>query len=167
VNSKPDGSVQVEHIIRAYRAYGAEFEGSVRRGPFSLTAGATYTHGEITDDATNPAIVGNTPRHQASFIFEATPQFETQMFTVGANFLGTTSSYAQDTNQLKLPGYTVVNAFVQFRPTDKLQLMLNANNLFDTLGIAEVTQASIPASGMVLARSITGRTISGSIRFAF
>ncbi|RJF93664.1 TonB-dependent receptor [Sphingomonas cavernae] len=166
VNSRPDGSVQVERIVREYRAYGAEFEGSVRRGPFSLTAGATYTNAEITSDATNPAIVGNTPRHQANFIFEATPQYETQMFTVGANFLGTTSSYAQDTNQLKLPGYTVVNAFVQFRPTDRLQLMLNANNLFDTLGMTEVTQASIPASGMVLARSITGRTISGSIRFA-
>jgi len=167
VNSKPDGSVQVEHIIRDYRAYGAEFEGSVRHGPFSLTAGATYTHAEITDDATNPAMIGNTPRHQASFIFEATPQFETRMFTVGANLLGTTSSYAQDTNQLKLPGYTVVNGFVQFRPTERLQLMVNANNLFDTLGVAEVTQASIPASGTVLARTITGRTVSGSIRFSF
>ena len=167
INSAPDGSVQVEQIVRGYRAYGAEFEGSVRHGPFSLTAGATYTHAEITDDATNPALVGNTPRHQASFIFEATPQFETKMFTVGANFLGTTSSYAQDTNQLKMPGYTVVNGFVQFRPTDRVQLMLNANNLFDTRGVAEVTQASIPASGMVLARTISGRTISASLRFAF
>ncbi|HEY1124012.1 MAG TPA: TonB-dependent receptor [Sphingobium sp.] len=167
VNSKPDGSVQVEHIIRGYRAYGVEFEGSVSRGPFSLTAGATYTHAEIKSDATNAAVVGNTPRHQPNFIFEATPQFETKQFTVGANFVGTTSNYAQDTNQLKLPGYTVVNAFVQFRPTDNLEVMLNANNLFDTLGVAEVTQASIPASGLVLARSITARTISGSLRFHF
>jgi len=167
VNSKPDGSVQVEHIIREYRAYGAEFEGSVRRGPFSLTAGATYTHAEITSDASNAAVVGKTPRHQASFIFEATPQFETRLFTVGANFVGTTSSYAQDTNQLKLPGYTTVNTFVQFRPAKHVELMLNANNLFNTVGIAEVTQASIPTSGVVLARAITGRTVSGSVRFSF
>jgi outer membrane receptor protein involved in Fe transport len=167
VNSKPDGSVQVEHIIRDYRAYGAEFEGSIRHGPFSLTAGATYTHAEISKDATNAAVVGNTPRHQPSFIFEATPQFESKLFTIGANLIGSTSNYAQDTNQLKLPGYTVVNAFVQVRPTQGLELMLNANNLFNTLGVAEVTQAAIPASGMVLARSITARTISGSVRFSF
>jgi outer membrane receptor protein involved in Fe transport len=167
VNSKPDGSVQVEHIIREYRAYGAEFEGSVHQGPFSLTAGATYTHAEITSDATNAAVVGNTPRHQAAFIFQATPQFETRLFTVGANLVGTTSSYAQDTNQLKLPGYTTVNTFVQFRPAKQVELTLNANNLFNTLGVAEVSQASIPASGVVLARAINGRTVSGSVRFSF
>ena len=61
----------------------------------------------------------------------------------------------------------MVNPFVQFRPTEKLQLMLTVNNLFDTLGMVEVGQASIPASGVVFGRSITGRTISGSVRFSF
>lgn len=167
VNSAPDGRLQMERITRKYRAYGAEFEGSIRHGPFSLTAGATYTQAKIVSDQGNAAIVGNTPRHQAKFIFEATPQYETRMFTVGTNFIGTTSSYAQDTNQLKLPGYTVVNAFVQFRPTDKLQLTLNANNLFNTLGIASINQASIPASGVVLGQSINARTLTGSVRFSF
>ena len=165
-NTNPDGSVQVDLINRKYRAYGAEFEGSVRHGPFSLTAGATYTHSEIKEDA-DPALVGNTPRRQPKLIFEAVPQYETRMFSVGASIIGTTSSFAQDTNELKLPGYTVVNPFVQFRPSDNLQLMLNVNNLFDTLGMVEVGQASIPASGVVFGRSITGRTISGSVRFSF
>jgi len=56
---------------------------------------------------------------------------------------------------------------VQFRPSDRVQVSLNANNVFDVLGLAEVTQASIPATGIVTARAINGRTISGALRFSF
>jgi outer membrane receptor protein involved in Fe transport len=167
VNSAPDGSVQVEQIARKYRAHGMEFEGGFQHGPFSLTAGATYTIAKISEDETHPELVDNVPRHQARLIFQATPQFSTELFTVGANVVGTTSSFAQDTNQLKMPGYATVNGFVQFRPAERVQLMLNANNLFDTLGFAEITQGAIPASGLVTARAINGRTISASVRFGF
>ena len=167
VNSKPDGSVQVEQIVRDYDAKGAEFEGSYRKGPFVLTAGATFTKAKIAGDATHPTFIGNVPRHQATFIFEATPEYETELFTVGANFVGTTSSYAQDTNQLKLPGYVLVNGFVQLRPLAGVQVMLNANNLFNTTSFASVTQAAIPASGIVLAQANAGRTVSASLRFSF
>lgn len=164
---QPDGTLVPQIIVRGYKAMGAEFEGSVRHGPFSITAGATYTDAEIASDTLNPAIEGNTPRHQPKLIFQATPQFENDMFTVGANFVGTTSSFAQDSNQLKMPGFTVVNAFLQFRPTERIQLSLNANNLFDVTGLTDVAQAAIPASGIVSVRAINGRTISTSLRFDF
>ncbi|RJF93794.1 TonB-dependent receptor domain-containing protein [Sphingomonas cavernae] len=164
---RPDGSLVPQIIVRGYKAMGAEFEGSIRRGPFSLTAGATYTDAEIASDALNPGIEGNVPRHQPKLIFQATPQFENEMFTVGANFVGTTSSFAQDSNQLKMPGFTVVNAFLQFRPTERMQLSLNANNLFDVTGLTEVAQSTIPANGIVSVRAINGRTISTSLRFNF
>jgi len=167
VNSKADGSIQVENIIRGYKAKGVELEAAVRRGPFSVTAGATYTDAKIASDATHPDFVGNTPRHQADLIYSVTPQFETKYATFGANVVGTTSSYAQDTNQLKLPAYTLVNAFVQVRPTEQVQLMLNVNNLFDKLALADVEQATIPASGVVLGRAYTGRTISATLRYSF
>lgn len=162
-----DGTARLEIISRDYKAIGAELEGGIRRGPFSLTAGATYTDAEIAGDDLNPAIVGNVPRRQAKFIFQATPQFENEMFTVGANVIGTTSSYAQDTNQLKMPGFTVVNGFLQFRPTDRLQLSLNANNLFDVVGFTEISQGSIPDSNIVTGRVINGRTVSMSLGFTF
>ncbi|HEX7857864.1 MAG TPA: TonB-dependent receptor, partial [Sphingobium sp.] len=132
-----------------------------------LTAGATYTDAEISSDLNDATVVGNTPRHQANFIFALTPQYDTELFSVGANIVGTTGSFAQDTNQLKMPGYTTVNAFLQVRPTERLQLSLNANNVFNVLGLAEVTQASIPATGVVTARAINGRTLSASARFSF
>jgi outer membrane receptor protein involved in Fe transport len=159
-----------EHNIgldRSYRAYGVEVEGSYRRGIFAINGGATWTQAEITADALDPAKVGNTPKHQADLIFQVTPQIETERFTVGANFYGTTSSFAGDSNQLKMPGYVITNAFVQYRPTDRVTLSLNANNLFDVLGLVEVDADFIPPSGVVTARTVNPRTISTSLRFSF
>lgn len=167
VNSAPDGSVQVERIFRTYRAYGLEAEGSYQRGPFSVTAGATYTNASIIDDVFNPAVIGNTPRHQPDLIFQVTPQVETERFTIGANFVGTTESFAQDSNQLRLPGYTLVNGFAQFRLNENVQLALIGNNLFDKLALTDVTQSAIPASGLVTARALNGRTVTASVRLSF
>lgn len=152
--------------IRTYRAYGLELEGSLRHGPFSITAGATYTKAKITEDKLDATLTGKEPRHQPAWTLEATPQFETKQFTVGANVVTITESYAQDVNQLKMPGFTVVNAFVQFRPADRIELSVNANNLFNTIGIFEINQSTMPTNGIGLARAINGRTVSASARFS-
>ena len=167
INTSSTGDTQLVQIARTYGAVGAEFEGSYSVGPFKVAAGATYTKAEIKHDATDASLDGNVPRHQPKLIYSVTPQFDTERFTIGTNLTGVTSSYAQDVNKLKMPAYTTVNAFVQYRPLDRVQLSVNANNLFDVLGMTEVTQGSIPASGVVLARAITGRTVSASIRFSF
>ncbi|KRC78136.1 TonB-dependent receptor domain-containing protein [Sphingomonas sp. Root241] len=153
--------------IRAYRAYGLELEGGYRHGPFSLTAGATYTKAKITEDKLDPTLTGKEPRHQPAWTLQATPQFETGQFTVGANVIGITSSYAQDSNLLKMPGFTVVNGFVQFRPADRVQLMVNAANLFNTTGFFEISQSTVPANGLGSGRAINGRTVSASLRYNF
>lgn len=152
---------------RSYKARGVELEGAYRMGPFSLSAGATYTDAEISRDNISPANVGNTPRRQADWIYQATAAYDSDLFGLGVNAVGTTDSYAQDNNQLVLPGFTVVNAFVNVRPSDGITLSLNANNLFDEAGFTEAEEGSIPANGIVRARSINGRTLSASIRFDF
>jgi outer membrane receptor protein involved in Fe transport len=160
-------SVTNQPIARMYRATGVEFEGGYRSGLFSPTTGATCTAAKIVGDLTNPAIVGNTPRRQAKFAFQATPQIMTDRFAVGAAFIGTTGSYAQDNNVLKVPGYVTTNAFVQVRPAEKLLLSLNANNLFDVFAFTGIDDAAIPASGVVRARLLNGRTVSATARFDF
>lgn len=167
VNSAPDGSIRVEAIDRGYKAKGVELEAAYRRGPFSVTGGATYTDAKISSDVTHPEFVGNKPRHQADLIYAVTPQVELKYATVGFNVIGTTSSYAQDTNQLKLPGYRLVNAFVQVRPTEQVEIMLNVNNVFNKLALSDVEQATIPASGVVLGRTYLGRTASATLRYTF
>jgi outer membrane receptor protein involved in Fe transport len=161
-----NGAQQLLLVNRSYRAYGAEFEGSVRRGPFSLSAGATLANAKITA-AEDPALVGRTPRHQATLIFQARPQFDTGMVTIGANVIGTTSSYTQDVNQLKMPGYATVGAFVQVRPIERVELSLNASNLFNAQAITGVDSASIRQGNIGFAQMLYGRTISTSARFFF
>ncbi|MCR5870088.1 MULTISPECIES: TonB-dependent receptor [unclassified Sphingomonas] len=167
INTSAGGVTQVERIYRTYEAYGLEFEGAYQYGPFSVTAGATWTKAEIAKDQFNAAAVGNTPRHQPDLIYQTTAQYESKRFTVGANVVGTTGSFAQDSNQLRLPGYTLVNGFAQVRLTDNVQLGVTANNLFDTLALTDVNQPAIPASGVVTARALNGRTVAGSVRFSF
>ncbi|WP_026091894.1 TonB-dependent receptor domain-containing protein [Porphyrobacter sp. AAP82] len=156
----------LELFDSTYEAFGIELEGSYRTGPFSLTAGATWTDSEIKD-ALDATTIGNTPRRQADLVYQATAQYETDQFTLGANLVGTTDSYTQDSNQLKLPAYTQVNAFVAFRPIDRIEVGLNASNLFNAVGYTEAEEGSIPANGIVRARSIAGRTVLASIRFDF
>lgn len=162
-----DGLLTVQPFSRSYRAYGAEFEGSYQHGPFSLTAAATYTHAEIKSDSTDATIAGNAPRHQPKLILQAMPAVDLGRVSFGSSVVHTGSSYAQDNNKLKMPAYTTVNAFVQFRPIDRVQLSLNGSNLFNTLGLVDVTQGTLPADGIVNARVINGRTVSASMRFDF
>lgn len=152
---------------RAYKARGVELEGAYRMGSFSLSGGATYTDAEISRDNISPANVGNTPRRQADWIYQATAAYDSELFGLGVNAVGTSDSFAQDSNQLVLPGFTAVNAFVNLRPADGITLSLNANNVFDTKGFTEAEEGSIPANGIVRARSINGRTLSASVRFDF
>ena len=149
-----------------YEAFGIELEGSYSYGPFSLSAGATWTDSEIVD-ALNAAIVGNTPRRQADLVYQGTAQYEDDFFTAGVNMIGTTESFTQDNNALVLPAYTQVNAFIAVRPLDRLELALNANNLFNTFGYTEAEEGAIPANGIVRARSIAGRTVMASVRIDF
>lgn len=165
---KPDanGVPAIALVSRGYNAKGGEFEGGIRRGPLSLTAGATYTEAEIAK-AEDSTLIGNIPRRQPKFIFQLMPQYDSDLFTVGASVVGTTKSFAQDRNQLTIPAYITVNAFVQVRPIDRVVLSLNANNLFDTVAITEVSAASLPAGGLLLAHTLPGRNVSVSARFYF
>lgn len=152
---------------RAYRATGLELEGSYRVGAFSLSASGTYTDAKISRDNISPANAGKRPRRQAKFVYQFTPQYNSDIFTVGANVVGTGDSFAQDNNLLKLPAFTQVNTFLNIRPIENVQVSLNANNLFNTKGFTESEEDSIPANGIVRARSINGRTVSASVKFDF
>ncbi|USI72448.1 TonB-dependent siderophore receptor [Sphingomonas morindae] len=160
-------ATQQRFLDRKYRSYGVELEGNVKRGIFQLSAGGTWTNAKITADPLTPAVVGNKPRRQADFTYQLAPELSWERVSLGASIVGTTDSYTQDANKLKLPGYTTVNAFVQVRPLERVQLSINANNLFDVKGFTEAEDATIPANGIVRARSINGRTVAAAVRLQF
>lgn len=167
VGADAQGNPQVFHIARTYSAKGIELDAEARHGPLSLRLGATYTKSKIDKDTTNPLEDGLTPRHEPNFFFTAMPQFENKLVSVGANVMGVTSSYAQDTDLLKQPGYVLVNPFVQVRPWHRVAMTLNVYNLFNKLAIVKIDAGAVPASGVATAQVLTGRTVTGSLRLSF
>jgi outer membrane receptor protein involved in Fe transport len=151
-------------VDRLYRAHGVESEAGLDLGVFHLSAGGTYTDSKIVADHVNPLTIGNVPRRQARFIYQATPELTLGPIELGTNVVGTTSSFTQDVNQLKLPGFTTIGVFATWHLRERLQLAVNSNNLFDMLGFTEAEDAAIPANRIVRARSINGRTTSLALR---
>jgi outer membrane receptor protein involved in Fe transport len=152
---------------RSYEAEGVELEGTFTRGVFNLMLAATYTQAKITEDRVGGVFTGREPRHQPDWVFVAVPQVDLGRFAAGANIVTITGSYAQDSNLLRMPGFTTVGAYVEYEPAENLRLTVSAQNLFDTLGIFEVNQASVPANGIGFARAANGRTVQASLRLAF
>ena len=152
-----------EVIDNDYRAVGVELEGVFEYGPFNLRGTTTYTNAEITSGAND----GNTPRRQPGLLFSFVPSYTSRYGTLGLSVLGQTESYAQDSNELVLPGFAIVNLFATADVTETLALGLSANNLFDSIGITESEEGAIPGTGYIRARSISGRTVSASLRYRF
>lgn len=154
---------------RTYTAKGIELEATYRYDGFLLTGGATWTDAEISKDALAPAVKGNTPRRQAKLVYQLTPSYSYDVFTVGANIIGTTKSYAQDDNLLVMPGYAQVNLFADTTITDGLSLSINVNNLFNAKGLTESEEGSITSGidNIIRARSINGRSSTATLKYSF
>ncbi|MCC7249835.1 MAG: TonB-dependent receptor [Lysobacter sp.] len=154
---------------RVYKARGIELEASWRYEGLFLNGGLTWTDAEISKDDISPANEGNTPRRQADLVYQLTGGYQAGNWTVGANLIGTTDAYAQDNNELVMPGYTQVNLFGDYRFAENWVVGLNVNNLFDAFGITESEEGSIVANtqNIIRARSIPGRTATVSVRFEF
>ena len=152
---------------RVYKADGVELEGTFNRGIFNLMLAATYTQAKISEDRIGGVFTGKEPRHQPDWVFVAVPQVDFGKVAAGANIVTITGSYAQDNNQLRMPGFTLVDAFVEAEPAENLRLTVSAQNLFNTLGIFEVNQSAVPANGVGFARAANGRTVQASLALSF
>lgn len=154
-------------LDRVYEAVGLELESTYRKGNFDLKLGMTWTDSEIVSDALSPAVIGNTPRRQADLMYQISPSYNTEKWSVGAGLIGTTDSYAQDDNVMVMPGYEYINLFGSYRFNEKFSMLLAVNNAFDEFGLSESEEGSIPSNGIIRARGISGRTSSLTFRYDF
>jgi len=152
---------------RQYEAYGLELESTYFIGDFDIRGNFTWTDAEITKDAVTPEVVGNTPRRQADLVYSLMTRYNFEQGSVGMSFIGTTDSYAQDNNDLKFDAYTQVNAFVSYSLAENLTVSVNINNLFNTVGITEAEEGSVPENNIIRARTINGRTSSLTLKYEF
>ncbi|MDP5045036.1 MAG: TonB-dependent receptor [Leeuwenhoekiella sp.] len=155
-------------IENDYRSLGLEIEGSYSFEDFSLRGALTYTNAKIDSGANE----GNKPRRQPDFIFNVIPTYDfgaAKQNSVGLSFVGQTKAYAQDSNELILPGFVMVNSFVKVGITESLSANISANNIFDSLGITEAEEGSIieGQTNFVRARALSGRSLSLSLNYSF
>lgn len=158
---------------RVYESYGVEVEAAYYIGDFDIRGNFTWTDAEITKDNNSPDQVGNTPRRQADLVYSLTTRYNFDEGSAGISLIGTTDAYAQDNldqsvdNILKFDGYTQVNAFAQYYLSDAFSVALNINNLFDTTGITEAEEGTVPVNDIIRARTINGRTSSITLKYDF
>nr|WP_315484611.1 TonB-dependent receptor [uncultured Undibacterium sp.] len=144
----------------SYDAKGTEIEASYRLGAFRLNGGATFTNARIVN-ANDKTVIGKTPRRQARSVFQLTPTWSLGDVVVGASLIGTSKSWGDDNNTLTMPGFTVVNAFINYQINDRVKASINANNLLNSIGYTE-----IEGDGHA-ARSVNGRSVRASLSYSF
>ena len=155
-------------IKNNYKSYGVELETAYNlNDKLSVLGGLTYTKAEITSGDNN----GNEPRRQPKLMYNFIPtyKFSGGKNTFGLSFIGQTKAFAQDSNQLVMNGFVIVNGFVEVGIAKGLSLNLSANNLFDSLAITESEEGNITENAVnyIRARSLTGRSLSMALNYRF
>lgn len=155
-------------IQNNYKSYGLELESSYNvNDNFNLRGAMTYTKAEITSGDNN----GNEPRRQPKLMYNLMPtyNFSGKKNTIGLSFIGQTKAFAQDSNQLVMNGFVIVNGFVEVEVAKGLSLNVSGNNLLDTLAITESEEGNITdnAVNYVRARPMPGRSISMALSYRF
>jgi len=153
-------------IENDYQSLGAEIEGVYTPvSGLELRGSLTYNHARITNGENK----NNQPRRQAPVIFTFMPSYTYKKFSVGLSMFGTGKAYTQDNNELVMPGYVLINPYLGYDINKDFSVSVNANNVFNTLGITEAEEGSITEgqANIIRARSVIGRTVSASVRYQF
>jgi outer membrane receptor protein involved in Fe transport len=153
--------------VKGYKADGLELETTASVGNLGLLVNVVYSKEEITSDLGVPANVGKTSGGVPKWRYNISPRYSFGPLTVGATVRGQGKVFAGDNNVNTIDGHFIVNAFANYEFGNGLIGSLNVNNLFDKFypaggGGFVGGSTTIAGSGIQ-----TGRSISGSIRYAF
>ena len=155
-------------IENDYKSIGLELEGFYNIGDFNIRGAFTWTDAEVASgDNTN-----NRPRRQPSGIYNIIPSYNfgaEKQSAFGLSFIGQSKAFAQDDNQLVMPGFMIINGFVNVGITESLSATVSANNIFDTIGVTEVEEGSIVEGqdNYVRARPLPGRSMTLALQYRF
>ena len=155
VASGPDiiGSPSVLQNVGSVRAIGIEAAANYEVTPdVTLFASYTYTDATYRDDVVDGAgavtalrgkTVVDAPKHMARG--EISYDRDNFFGRIGANYMS--KRFFTYTNDQSVPGRVLVDATVGYRFTDKIEVQLNASNLFDKKYIGTINSAGTGNSG--------------------
>ena len=148
-------------VHNQYHASGVEFSGSGQWGNFRLSGDATALDAKIVK-------TGKVPHALPGLAFQISPSYDAGKWAAGVSINGQSSTWDNDDNQHKIVGQTYVNGFFKVRPYDNLELAINANNLFNTLGYRGSGGLFTNGSTNIFTNSaVLGRTVTASLRYKF
>ena len=154
VGSAIQGNPSALQNVGGVRSVGVEAAGDLKLGGgFSLYASYSYTDATYRDDVLNgngdlvaaikDKTVVDSPKHMArgEFNFDDGQRF----FRVGLNYMS--RRYYSYTNDASVPGRLIVDASLGYRFTDKVEVQLNATNLFDKRYVGTIGSGGFGNSG--------------------
>ncbi len=152
-------------IDAEFKSEGAEFEGNLQFGGFSLYATATYTKAKRKlSGATAFTRAPGMP--DLSYFVSANYDFG-DIVSVGLSTTGQTSSV--DDGLRVYPGGGVFNGVIRVRPIESLELAIQGQNLFDRFdfrGNGGISDSGVNPAVIGGAPAI-GRTFTASVKYSF
>lgn len=187
-NPATNGYTQ-QTILTDTRAYGVEFEGTLRPAPFfDFTLNATWQEPtfrnlKYNELATVNGVQALIPRDYSGNQLLRVPKLALRA-TPAVNLFGNrfraqldvehySKRYADAANTSELPAYTVLNASVRLNVTDQISLWAYGDNLTNTIGLTEGNpRAGELTSGqandlLFIGRPILGRNFRFAVDFKF
>lgn len=155
VGSPIQGLASALQNVGGVRSVGVEAAGTLKIGrAFSLYGSYSYTDATYRDDVLNSSdgtlvaaikdkTVVDSPKHMARG--ELNYDDGQRFFRVGVNYMS--RRYYSYTNDVSVPGRVLVDASVGYRFTDKIEVQLNATNLFDKRYVGTIGSGGFGNSG--------------------
>lgn len=144
---------------------------------FSIDASGVFQEPKLNNLRLNgvaqPTFNGNRPERTPAKLFTITPTFKLPngLGEIYGRYKYVGRIFADSGNGVSLPGYGVTSVGVTVNATANLQISLNADNIFDVVGLTEGNprqgQTQNAASGFFYARGIVGPTYGGSVTLKF
>ncbi len=120
-----------------------------------------------------PTFDGNRPERTPTTLFTITPTIELPngKGEIYARYKYVGEIFADSGNGVALPEYGVTSIGIRYNVTDRIQLSLDGENIFDEIGLTEGNprqgQTQNADSGFFYARGIVGPTYGGSLTVKF
>lgn len=156
------------------------FEISVNYSPtdnFVIEAVGVFQNPELSNvfinNVATPSFEGNRPERTPETLFTITPRYTlfNGLAEVYGRYKFVGDIFADAGNGLALPEYGVTSVGVIIDPTERLRITLNADNIFDEVGLTEGNprqgQTQSASSGFFYGRGIVGTTYTASVTLKF
>jgi len=130
------GDFRQRQNVDAVRVRGIEASGTVRRGPWQLRLGASFTHATVEASGAAAELDGLRPAQTPNLVVSSELGWSDGKRSASILVRHVRAQYEDDLNQLRLPPATTIGAFVAWPLTERLQLIARADNLLNATVVA-------------------------------